>query len=292
MTEHLQEPPALVSRFRYAYDSLFAEICAVPEPVLVPITLDVPGTVTVVLGVWPKMRSLRSTIANTLADFPILVFDKVLVYALALGYAHTIYQTVTKRPNVLTELAKEGPLQRAILFADATALTKRRIIDKSLLKSLHGTHGYKNVAFDLLALSNMLRTPGALSATRAAVNESDLDKVECLAEKLLVAASWRSRLPDTIIEATRNRQAAFTLLVNAYNEVRAAILYLRRQRGDADTFVPSLYVGRAKKRGPKSTKAPMYTEFAAANPAPTGSALPGVAQLNATQDAATGPFLR
>ena len=291
MAEHLQKPHSPVLRFRNAYDSSLAEICAVPEPVLVPITLDVPGIVTVVLGVWPKVRGLRSTISNTLADFPIHVFDKLLVYALALGYAHTIYETVTKRPSHLTALAKEGLFQRAILFADATALAKRGIVEAKLLKGLHGTHGYKNVAFDLLALSNMLRTPGALSATRAAVNESDLDKVECLAEKLLVAASWRNRSSDTIIEATRNRQAAFTLLVNAYNEVRAAIVYLRRQRGDADTFVPSLYVGRAKKKRSKSTKAPTHTELAPATPALTGSALPRVAQLNATQEAATGPFL-
>ena len=89
MAEHLQKPHSPVLRFRNAYDSSLAEICAVPEPVLVPITLDVPGIVTVVLGVWPKVRGLRSTIANTLADFPIHVFDKLLVYALALGYAHT-----------------------------------------------------------------------------------------------------------------------------------------------------------------------------------------------------------
>ena len=217
---------------------------------------------TVVLGVWPKVRGFRTTIVNTLVDFPIHVFDKLLVYALALGYAHTIYKTVTKPPSDLTALAKTGLFQRAILFVDATALTKRGIIDASLPKGLHGTHGYKNVAFDLLALSNMLRTPRSLSATRAAVNESDLDKVECLAERLLVAASWRSRSPDTIVEAARNRRAAFGLLANAYNEVRAAIVYLRRQRGDADTFVPSLYVGRGKKKGPKSTKEPLrvYSE--------------------------------
>jgi hypothetical protein len=177
------------------------------------------------------------------------------------------------------------------LFADATALTKRGIIDTSVVRALRGTHGYRNVAFDLLALSNMLRASDARSATRVAVNDSDLDQVECLAERLLVAASWRSRSPDTIVEATRNRQAAFTLLVNAYNEVRAAIVYLRRQREDADTFVPSLYGGRTKMKGRKPTKEPMHSECAPATPAVTGSALPCVAQLNANQVAATGPFL-
>ena len=90
---------------------------------LVPITLDVLGIVTVVLGVWPKVRSLRSTIANTLADFPIQVLDKLLVYALALGYAHTIYETVTKRSSNLTALAKEE--ETAQIHKGANALRVR-----------------------------------------------------------------------------------------------------------------------------------------------------------------------
>jgi hypothetical protein len=109
---------------------------------------------------------------------------------------------------------------------------------------------------------------------------------------LLVAASWRSRSPKPIVEATRNRRAAFTLLVHAYNEVRAAIVCLRRQRGDADTIVPALHVGRAKWKGRKRTKEPAQTESAPATPTFTDSALACAAQLNADHVAVTGPFLQ
>ena len=45
-------------------------------------------------------------------------------------------------------------------------------------------------------------------------------------------------------QTARDRQAAYTLAVKAYEQVRAALAYVRRDYDDVDEILPSLYAGR------------------------------------------------
>ena len=49
----------------------------------------------------------------------------------------------------------------------------------------------------------------------------------------------RELSPQAIAQVPRNRQAAFTLFMKAYEEVRAALQYLRHHEGDGDSIMPS-----------------------------------------------------
>ena len=77
------------------------------------------------------------------------------------------------------------------------------------------------------------------------MKKEELDQIEDLADKLVTAVGAREQAPQLTAEAIRDRQAAFTLFINAYDEVRSVIGFLRRKQGDVDTIAPSLFIGRA-----------------------------------------------
>jgi hypothetical protein len=124
-------------------------------------------------------------------------------------------------------------------------LVSRSLLQEGILNELKGINGYKNVAFDLFQLSDIYRKNWDKIADRTSIKKEELDRVEDLADKLVTAAGLRDQAPQLTAEATRDRLAAFTLFINAYNEVRAVIGFLRRKQGDVDTIAPSLFIGRA-----------------------------------------------
>jgi hypothetical protein len=106
---------------------------------------------------------------------------------------------------------------------------------------------------------------------------AELDHMENLADQINQALGIREQMPELKASAARDRQAAYTLFVEAYDEVRAAIAYVRRKEGDVDELMPSLYAGR--NGGMK--KKPVADE-------PTKPAVPSVPAAN-NRDAQVAP---
>ena len=102
---------------------------------------------------------------------------------------------------------------------------------------------------DLIALAAIHRKNADTMADRTSIKPEELKAGEDLAAKFSEAVGLREQSPQIIAAATRTRQAAYTLFVTSYNEVRAAVQYLRRHEGDADNFIPSLFAihGNRKK---------------------------------------------
>lgn len=80
------------------------EVRAVPEDGLEPINLDVPTTVTTVLGAWPEILALRAQVA-ALPNFDIGRFDKLRDYALALAHTHGAYRGLAAPPDGLVRIS-------------------------------------------------------------------------------------------------------------------------------------------------------------------------------------------
>jgi hypothetical protein len=64
------------------------------------------------------------------------------------------------------------------------------------------------------------------------------------------------------------RRRAYTLFVQAYDEVRRPVTYVRWEEGDVDEIVPSLFAGRTRTRDDEDAIAPIP------NGAPTNVAAP------------------
>jgi len=245
MTQPVSDPINATPRFRAAFERLLPAIQAVPENDLVTINIDVPSSVATALGAWPEVRALRDQIVKDVSSFDIALLDNLESYALALGHAQTEYQTATEPSPSLVALANENIKWRTILLNDVTTLMSRGILAETVTSDLRGINGHKNIAFDLFALANVLEKNWEKIKGRTSVTQDELVQAQILADRLVTAVGEKEQAPIVEAEAVRERQAAFSLFVNAYDEVRSVISYLRRKEGDVDSIIPSLYAGRA-----------------------------------------------
>jgi hypothetical protein len=80
------------------------------------------------------------------------------------------------------------------------------------------------------------------------VTQQELDEAEHTAEQLTFAFATRADRNTAINEANDQRRRNFTLLAQAYDEVRRGLTYLRWHEGDVEQIAPSLYRGRGGSR--------------------------------------------
>jgi hypothetical protein len=233
-----------------------AEVRAVPEESLEPINLDVPTTVTTVLGAWPEILALRAQVA-ALPSFNIERLDKLRDYALALAHTHGIYRGLAAPPDGVVKLAEQLASIRDMLFADAMALAKRGVFDEARVAKLRSGPGYKNLAFDVVGLVQILRERWTDIANRTGVQQAELDQAAQLAQRLVTLVGLKEQAPAAANGVALLRQQAFSLLLNAYDEVRRAISFLRWHEQDAESIAPSLWSGRGNRAAPEPEQPPV-----------------------------------
>jgi len=85
-----------------------------------------------------------------------------------------------------------------------------------------------------------------------------------------------------VAETADMRARAFTLLTDAYDNARRAIIYLRWHEGDADIICPYLFAGRSNGRGKAADNKPATP---GANPTPNANPTQA-ASGNSSNDAA------
>jgi hypothetical protein len=236
--------PEARSRFRLAYQRCLPVMLALPESQLAPVNLDVRMAVMKVLGALPAISALRER-AAALPESDLSAFDELGDYARALGHAHVVHSVAARRDAAPQALRERARRVRSLLVSDVKALVERELITPDPLGQLKGTPGYRNLAFDLLALVALLRDAWSTIEGRTALTRGELDQAEALAHELLVAYSRREKTPET---STEMRLRAFTLFVRAYDEVRRAVRYLRWKEGDYDAIAPSLYARDKRRR--------------------------------------------
>jgi hypothetical protein len=152
----------------------------------------------------------------------------------------------------------QATARRDILVADAKALIARGALNSDALDDLTGTHGYKNVAFDLSGLAQMFKAAWPTIQGKTGLQASELEQTDKLALRLAAALAHRENSAESVASATDVRQRIFTLFADTYDQIRRAIGYLRWDEGDVDNIVPSLYAGRTSsgtaKKNPGESK--------------------------------------
>lgn len=248
------QPEALAPlRLREAYDATAAERAALDANDLVPIRIDVTSAVTTALGCIPKIAPFRSAIASTMPAYDLGPFDKLERYALALMHAQTKYHGAIEPEAPIEALSKEAVALREVLLADVTALETRKLLDVPR-SELVGPIGYKNQVADLLLLVNALRGKWSVVAGRCGVTAEELDRAEVVADRLLTAAGAREQAPKSALAEADTRMRAYTLFVNAHDEVRRVLTFLRWREDDLEQIFPTLFNIRGR-RGAKAKAA-------------------------------------
>lgn len=231
-----------------AMTRIAADAAALSPDALSKVNLDLQQATSTILGVIPEVMALRERIAKELASFDITYLDKLEDYTLALRYAHAAYQTATKPPDALRDLFKEAAAHRAMLLADATALALRDLIDPGKLEALKGANGISNVAQDLQMLSQILQASWPKIQGKTSATEEDLQTASRLATRITRLVGEREQTPPLEAAAIEQRERVFTLAMRAYDEVRAAIAFVRRREDDVEDITPNLYTGRTRNR--------------------------------------------
>ena len=282
-------------RFRSAYETAASEIASVTPDRYVSINVDLSGVVIMVLGRETDLAAFHDQVVKELPEFDVSRLDNIVTYALALGFAHTRFIAASPQTPI-SELTDELTKQRETLVSDVSALAKRSFLDGSRLSELRGTNGYKNLVFDVLLLCTMLRDNWDVIAGRTAVQLEELDRIEALTDRLATAVGQKEQGPTVVGPPAETRQRAFALFVEAWDQVRRAIGYLRWEQDDAERYAPSLFAGRGTPRRKDNTKdasqepAPAVTapEDPAAGPARGGVPLAPLGQPAAPTPAPNG----
>ena len=240
-TDH---PDERAPRYRQAFMNLLTLIRSLPQEQYAPVNLDVAAAICTTEGVLPKIADMRPIIVQLLPLFPIELFDQLEARALALGHAQTVYESTHHPPPALQPLAAEGSKAHAIALSEVTTQVMRGLIPATALSSLNGGNGYRNLAADLFKLSEVMQSNWEAISNRTTMTQAELSHMENIADQIYQALGMREQMHELQASAGRDRQAAYTLFIVAYGEVRTAIAYVRRKEGDVDTIMPSLYAGR------------------------------------------------
>jgi hypothetical protein len=191
---------------------------------------------------------LRPSIEKRLVDFDLHFLDELETYALALIQAQGLYLSAKAPPEELGQCAAEASALRERLLVDVIGLIKRKHVHFAHKPAHRGPPSYRELASDVLTLSNLLRNNWSSISSKCATTEAELDRAEFLGDRLNRLLGSRDHAPAVLAEAIRQRQKAFTLFARAYSQVRKAVTYLRWESNDADEIAPPLGHGKRATR--------------------------------------------
>ncbi|AUX30768.1 MULTISPECIES: hypothetical protein [Sorangium] len=237
--------PAAPPQAAAAFDKAAPEIDALERDALIPINIDIPRAVSQVLGVLPGLLALRPLIAERLPTHDVGLVDRLETYALAAWYAHLAWLSSGGPQNGLKPLLEEAVPLRANLLGDAEALARRGLVDAETVADIRAGNGHMDTASDLVALSALFSGSWSEIAGKTAATEDEVRRAGELGPELLAALGVREHgAAPGPSDAADKRARAFTLFVNAYDQTRRAVAYLRWNEGDVEAIAPSLYKGR------------------------------------------------
>jgi hypothetical protein len=263
-TPTAESPPA-PQRAYQAYLDTLEERRAVPTANLLQVNLDIPAIYAIGMGASPKIKAFRDQLA-TLPEINVASLDKLPTYALALFQANGMHLAASTPKESLPALYERGYQRREQMILDLTPLAARGIIDGEPLKTLKGTNGYMNLASDLMTLSSLARNDWDKINGKCSLEFSEIEEAADLGQRIGASVGIRDQSAPAVTEAADIRERAFTLFVNAYDQARRGLSFLRWNEGDVDQIAPSLYGGRNTGRRKTDPNAPSPSPAPAAEP--------------------------
>jgi hypothetical protein len=230
-----------------AFARRLPEFLALSPKEVLHINLDLPSAIATALGVLPKVRALREALESAVRKYNFALVDGLEDYALALNHAHASYLATTRPIRCSRESLAEARLLRRKLLQDLKAFATRGLVEAEKWKQLRGAVGYVNLATDLSLLSHIYRSSAQLLPSNPVASKAEIERATELAKQMLTAAGRRRPKAETAAVAADLRARVFTVFVRSYDETRHGIAFLRREEGDVDSIVPSLFsVHRAR----------------------------------------------
>ena len=233
-----------------AFESVRAEIAAVPAEALHPINLDIPRAARRGLVVAERLVPLFPQL-STMGHLDFAKVEKLPTYALALLCAHEQAELPDERAVPLAKLLAEAVPLRADLLQTAEMLAHFGLVSSERVAFIRSGHGHADTAADLQALGVLLGDAWPTIKDKVAITRAQIERAAPLSAQLQRAIGVRESGTDPLMERTDPRHVraqAFTLFMRAYDECRRGVSHLRWHEGDAAEIVPSLYPRRGVRK--------------------------------------------
>lgn len=275
------------AEFLAAFKQHLPQMTALPEEELLRINVDLPTVIPRILGALPTLATLRPEMIRQLPEYDLSAVDNLRSLTLAMAHAHAASLMLSSPTEDIGALNTEGTELRELLLGDARNLARYKLLDGKRLDEVKSLVGYKNVAFDLIALAMLLRQNWPAVDGKTPTTLESLARAETIASQMLDILASRAQGEGDSDETTKLRQRAYTLFYRAYQETRRAVTFLRWNEGDLDAYCPSLFPRRGKRSGQEDEEgeegekavAPVASPATPAAPvspaAPVGPGLPG-----------------
>lgn len=227
-----------------------AEIEAVEDADVVAVNLDIAAMVGGVLAAMPAIEK-QLPVIETLQGLRVERIRRLRDYAQATLHWYSRALFAVAPVSGLAEKVADAIAMRESILHDLGTLARHGALDMAPLAEFGTSVAYRRVGSELLGLSRFVHERWASIQGRSMITLEQMDTAQRLGNEIVVLCGERDGAPAVAAEAVRNRDKAYTLTVRAYNEARAALLYVRRDEGDVDSIAPSLWAGRggSKRRG-------------------------------------------
>lgn len=235
------------SRFVAALERVGPELARLDPATLRQVKLNPVAAAVTVRRVLPNLLALRPRLVTT-NGFDVRMLDELDVYLHAWLRAEALFAcTVPSAQEFFSQLQHVTQLQKCFV-SDVSALVQRGRLRAESLKRLNGAPGYKPLASDLLILSALLRSHWDQIKDYTFVTPAELDEADRVAYDFITALGLRTQSSADREAAGLVRQQTYTLFVNAYDQVRRAVLYLRSKERDGAEIAPSLFAARNRRQ--------------------------------------------
>jgi hypothetical protein len=214
-----------------------------------PGNLDIAHAASVVLGHLESMEKMRAGIEATFRAFDFAHLDNLRDYATAAKYLVNAEDNARAKVDPAASAAlDDGRAFRGKIAAVATMFVTHLVFDAAVVASIealsHGYDGTSNAIIRYCALfaDHRAQVDGKMPLTMDTIEEWRGKAIALGA----LGASPSSKTPEELRDL---RRRAVTLFMNAYQEVRWAIDYVRRHERDSAEFAPALSNNRGSSGG-------------------------------------------
>lgn len=246
-TEKKITPPILPiskTEAHRAFERLHSRMKAIRRREVTAVDVDIEQAAILVLTAESRIRALQPEIVR-LPPFNPELLTSLREVALAAWYAHVVVAPGADQEKRLNMLIKETADLKRSLLLQADALASVGLLDAKRIAQLRAGRSHWDLAGDTLALSDLFRRRWKQLRRKTTVTEEKLDRAANLATELLQAIGDRAR---AFAAAEHLRAQAYSLLYQAYDKVRRAVVYLRWEHGDADDLAPSIGAEKRARR--------------------------------------------
>ena len=244
--------PGTLNEAAEAYARIEPAIMALPQKDVGRVTTDVPSATSLALGALPQLEALLPEMNDVFKKPPKAQIERLRDHALGLLYAHIAW--LPRSSNALDGELEEARALREQLLASADAHVSYGQMDAAAVAAIRQGAGHLDRANDLIALVGLFHAAWPVISKKTQATPEQLDRAAALGPQLVAALGANTLGAGSVKDgktAADRRNRAFRVFLTDYEEIRAAVQYVRRHEGDADAFAPSLH---PRTRGVKETE--------------------------------------